>query len=459
MTGGGQRRRSGRLSVRLRLTLIATAIVGLVACLGVLGLYRQIYQMVHDDLRERGTTAATDLAGLARSGALPADLPIEVSGFYLLQVIDDSGRVLASSSALRGRPAMISRAGGAHGKTVTRIVTVPRPAERAYVAAQRVTTPAGPRTLLAGASLSELKQARQTFIALSVVTLPLLLALVWWIIWTSVGRALRPVHQMRWELAEVTGGRLDRRVSVPDTADEVAELAEAVNVTLERLQRFVEGQRAFVADASHELRSPLAGLRAQLEVALANPEDEDWPAVALAALADADRLQRIVADLLMLAKLDAGVRSEREPLDLGELARAEAARRTRRVPVDVRAEPGVVISATRGHLERLLGNLLDNAERHARSQVRVRVAAGDQAVLEVQDDGSGIPEEDRERVFQRFQRLEESRKRDSGGTGLGLAIARDIATAHGGTLSLADSDQGARFVLRLPLKELRVGGR
>ncbi|HEX2312099.1 MAG TPA: HAMP domain-containing sensor histidine kinase, partial [Thermomonospora sp.] len=310
----------------------------------------------------------------------------------------------------------------------------------------------------AGAPASDLERAGRTFALLALVGIPVLLAVVWWIVWSSVSRALAPFATLSQELARITGGHLERRVTVPDTEDEVADLARSVNVTLERLQRFVEAQRKFVADASHELRSPLTALRAQLEVALAHPDDEDWPAVALSALAEADRLQRVVTDVLMLAKLDAGVRTEREPVDLGELARTEATERPRRVPVHVQvrdvAHP-VVVSGSRSQLVRVLTNLLDNAERHARSEIRIEVYREDgEAVLEVADDGSGIPPEDRERVFQRFQRLRESRQRDAHGTGLGLPIARDVAVAHGGTLTAGESEQGgALLVLRLPLRE------
>ncbi|CNF26256.1 signal transduction histidine kinase [Mycobacterium tuberculosis] len=223
-------------------------------------------------------------------------------------------------------------------------------------------------------------------------------------------------------------------------------------MTLNRLADVMARQRAFVADVSHELRSPLTGLCAQLELALEHPEDEDWPAVARAALGDADRLQGIVSDLLILAKLGAGVQVERERVDVGELARAEVRRRPGRVPVELEAATGVVVRATPHHLVRVLTNLLDNAERHTDSRIWVTVAvAGTDAVLEVRDDGSGIAPEDRERIFWRFQRLPEGRRRDATGTGLGLTISRDIARAHGGTLVAADSDRGARFVLRIPL--------
>ncbi|MEW2354481.1 HAMP domain-containing sensor histidine kinase [Spirillospora sp. NPDC029432] len=280
------------------------------------------------------------------------------------------------------------------------------------------------------------------------------LAAVAWSVWHAVKRALRPVRTMTGELDTISDDRTFHQVTVPAGHDEVAELAGAVNRTLRRLERLNERQRAWVADASHELRSPLTGLRAKLELALEHPEDEDWPGAARSALVDADRLHRIISDLLVMAKLEAGVLGEQETIDLGELVRAETARRGGRVPIELETDEGVLVHGARSHLIRLLTNLLDNADRHARTWVRVAVGTdGRHALLMVADDGPGIPPEERERVFQRFQRLAEGRRCDAGGTGLGLPISRDIAIAHGGNLVVGDADGtgGARLVLRLPL--------
>ncbi|REE95680.1 sensor histidine kinase [Thermomonospora umbrina] len=460
MAADGRRRHASRRSVQWRLTFLATGIVGLAVCLGVLGLYQALYWMAMNDLRERGTAAARAVAANpegAGRGARAGELPVREQTFHLLQSLDGRGRVLARSPALRGRPAISDVRPPSGGRPVTRRIDVAGVPAQVYLVAVRAETPKGPRIGLAGAPMDDVQRAQRTYAVSASVGILILLPLVWWIVWSSVGRALKPFGVMGRELAQITGGHMERRVTVPDTDDEVADLARSVNVTLQRLQRFVEGQRKFVADASHELRSPLTALRAQLEVALAHPDDEDWPAVALAALSEADRLQRVVTDVLMLAKLDAGVRTEREPVDLGELARTEA-ERPRRVPVHVQvrdvAHP-VVVSGSRSQLVRVLTNLLDNAERHARSEIRISVRREDgQAVLEVADDGSGIPPEERERVFQRFQRLTESRRRDAHGTGLGLPIARDVCVAHGGGLVAEESEQGgALMVVRLPLRE------
>ncbi|WP_158587944.1 sensor histidine kinase [Actinomadura logoneensis] len=442
----------GPWSLRTRVTVAATVVVGVLLVAGAIGFYAAVRHTAYGSLHDRGEHAVATLAGTVRAGDPrgPGALHPGDTGFSLLQVLDDRHDVLASSSAVAGRPPIIDLRPVAEHPTVTGTATVS--GEQAYIVASRIYTPAGWRILYAGEPLPGFLHTGKYFTVLLALAVPVALAIVALSVWLAVRRALGPVQRMSTELAEVTGsgpGRL-RRVTVPETHDEIAQLAASVNVTLHRLEQNVSRQRQFVGDVSHELRSPLTGLRAQLEVALEHPEDEDWPAVARSALNDADRLQRIVTDLLLLAKLDAGVPLEREPVDLGDLARQEGARQ-RRVPVEVATEPHVIVLGARGPLLRLITNLLDNAARHARTRVRVTVEArGADAVLTVADDGEGIPRADRERVFQRFQRLAEGRKRDHGGSGLGLPISRDIAQAHGGTLVVADSDIGAHLVLTIP---------
>ncbi|MER7545277.1 ATP-binding protein [Spirillospora sp. NPDC127506] len=438
-------------SVRTRVTAAATLLVGLLLVVGVLLFYQVVRETVLNGLHDRGGLVMTDLVTIVQETDPRGILHVQDPDFTLLQVVDGQGGVLASSEALSGRGPLAVPEPKVPGRPEYRTVRVPGKAD-VYLVSERVNTREGVRILYAGAAINEFTRYKGAFISLLVAMALIATAGVGWIVSLSVRRALRPVRVMSAQLAEITGGESDRRVTVPGPNDEVSDLAESVNVTLDRLAEVLGRQRAFVADVTHELRSPLTGLRAQLEVALEHPEDEDWPAVARAALGDADRLQGIVSDLLILARLGAGVHVDRERVDLGELARAEASRRARRVPVEVDAAAGVTVRATPHHLARVLTNLLDNAERHAASRVWVTVAEdGPDAVLEVRDDGSGIAPEDRERIFWRFQRLPEGRARDAAGTGLGLTISRDIARAHGGTLVAAETDEGARFVLRLPL--------
>lgn len=281
-----------------------------------------------------------------------------------------------------------------------------------------------------------------------------LIALVAVAVGLATGRVLRPVEAIRREMAEITERDLTRRVPVPTTDNEIARLATTMNTTLDRLHAAVAENRRFVADASHELRGPIAALRTELEIAAAHPELTPWPVVLDSAISDVHRLQELATDLLLLARLDTSTPSPTASVDLVMIVREEIARR-QPPALTVVAElhdDVVLVPGSPSMLTRMLANLLDNAERHAASGITVRlVTTGSAAVLEVVDDGPGVPMADRERVFDRFTRLDDARTRDSGGTGLGLAIARRVATTHRGTLTITGHDAGARFTATIPL--------
>ncbi|MFG1707814.1 ATP-binding protein [Nonomuraea sp. M3C6] len=274
---------------------------------------------------------------------------------------------------------------------------------------------------------------------------------------------LRPVAAIRAELDKINETCPHRRVPLPSSQDEIHDLADSVNQTLSRLQAAMQQQRNFTSDASHELRSPIAAIRAEVEDALQAPEETSVPQVGNAILGSLDRLEAIVGDLLTIARLDQVWTVERAPIDLAALVTTECDRRldgNKRFEYSL--EPGVVVNGDRSRLSRLLANLIDNAERHATTTITFYVRHSPSgkrdlhrfpkgiAMLEVIDDGPGIDPDKRELVFQRFARLDTARDRDAGGTGLGLPIARQIAEAHDGTLKIEDSPHGARFVLRLP---------
>jgi signal transduction histidine kinase len=444
-----------RWSVRTRVSLAATAsgAILMVACLIAFDLITRAAEV--NTLHRHGLTALDSVVTSVKSGELPSPLPVTVPGYYLLQVVDASDKVLAASIALRGAPPItqgsptfqknrpISRPTGS-------ILNLPGNGGRFYSVKVRMPSKWGQVDVYAVAPIAETDDDTLRNLLLG-LTLPLVLllgAIVWW----SVGRALRPVALIGDELSAISGQALSRRVTVPQTSDEIYRLALAVNATLERLEGSFIRQRQFLDDASHEVRNPLAGLLTRLEVAVAAPEDEDWPTVAAGALADAERLARTTGEMLQLARLDAsgGTPPVLEPVELAAVAAEEAAR-PRRLPVHLDLRP-VTVLGDRESLRRLLANLLDNAARHGDSQIMLSVAATDtEAVVEIMDDGAGIAAEDRERVFERFVRLPESRAKDKGGTGLGLAIAQEIAFAHQGSLKVEESppDWGARFVLRL----------
>jgi signal transduction histidine kinase len=296
-------------------------------------------------------------------------------------------------------------------------------------------------------------------VAVPAVTLALA-ALVWWL----VGRTLRPVEGMRREAAGIGGNDLARRVPVPDGDDEVARLARTLNAMLDRIEDAARRQQRFVADASHELRSPLARIRTELEVDLAHPAGADPAATTRSVLSETIGMQALVDDLLVLARQDAGAAPTRPavPVDLDELV-AEQVRRLRAegpVRVDAARVSAAQVTGDAGGLRRALGNVVDNAAHHARSLVTITLAEqGAAAVLSVADDGPGIPAERRDEVFERFARLDGARSASTGGTGLGLAIARAIVVDHGGTIAVdPDHRPGARLVITLPLAHGAEGG-
>ncbi|MFD5080744.1 ATP-binding protein [Streptomyces sp. NPDC058371] len=326
-------------------------------------------------------------------------------------------------------------------------------ADYRFAAVEVSVTGKGTLTVYAGAPLAAEQSAVRTALTVMLIGLPLLLAVVAGVTWLVTRRALRPVEGIRREMAAITASQdLARRVPVPETHDEVARLARTTNETLAALEASVERQRRFVADASHELRSPIASLRTQLEVGAAHPELLDVGG----AVEDTVRLQRLAADLLLLARLDAGEGPGEARFDLGTLVREETAQRA---GVTVAAE-SVEVAGSRGQLARVLANLLDNARRHARQRVAVTLRTENGwAVLGVADDGAGVPPAERERIFERFVRLDDARSRDDGGAGLGLAIARDVALRHGGTLTVREAPEGgALFELRLPVPWRRSEG-
>ena len=324
-----------------------------------------------------------------------------------------------------------------------------------------VATGAGDLSVLSGGggasvvlpSLETVRAGVDRFGTTVAIVVPLLVADLAVLTWFMVARALRPVEAIRTQVERIRGGELDRRVPESGSGDEIDRLAVTINRMLDRLEGAIERQQQFVSDASHELRSPLASIRAQLEVAMAHPDRADWRDVASGVLEEGSRMEALVADLLALARADEGALADHdETVDLAALARAEAADRPGPIRFDVAAPVPVTVRGDAGALRRVIRNLLDNAARHAAGRVVVTVSAEPGGVLlAVEDDGAGIPPEDRERVFERFTRLEEARTRDAGGTGLGLAVVGEVVGAHRGTAVVTDGALGgARFEIRLP---------
>ncbi|GGL34031.1 sensor histidine kinase [Planomonospora parontospora] len=427
-----------RLSVRVRTALAATAIVAvaLAAAAAVLVgvLSESLMASASDEAVRRAGVVAERISGEAvpapgsSTGRAPgaADPDVQI----LTETVHPPAGAEFSVHAVPALPAERWA-----------------PADTFVTATAPVGTAGGTVVVRARASLEPAQAALQTLKGVLLPGIPALLLLVAVLTWLAVGRALAPVSAIRAELADITASDLHRRVPVPRSRDEIARLAEATNRTLDRLELAVGRHRRFVADAAHELRSPLAVLRARLE--LAPPQR-----LTAEALADVERIQALTSDLLLLARLDAGEPARHDEVDLGQVAAEEGTRARPRPEVRVALEiaADVLVRGSAEQLRRLVANLVDNAVRHAESAVTVRLAAeGDEAVLEVRDDGPGIPAEHHEAVFDRFTRLDEARDRDAGGAGLGLAIARDVAVRHGGGLAVASGPPGACLRARLPL--------
>ncbi|RYV51664.1 sensor histidine kinase [Pengzhenrongella frigida] len=457
---GWPRRGWARWSLRVRLTLLTagllcvTLIVGAVVLTAVLSRSRVV--ALDDLVRERAAT----IAGLASDDRLPQTLPVAEPG-EIAQLLDARGHVLASSpNASRTLPvlpatevaALQRRAGDEVAASGTSASAYDRQARVAVLATSYQGAPA---TVVATVPLGEVQGLLRALRVSLGVVVPLLTALLAGAIWIVLGRALHPVEQLRRAAAQVALSGGPGSLPVPRSDDELGALARTLNEMLDRIEVGAARQRAFVADAAHELRSPLASLRASIEVARTHPAAYTSAELAEDLEGEVLRMQALVDDLLLLARVGS-TPLVRADVDLARLAQvaAETSRPASAVGIPVRIE-----TTGAGHARgdaaavgRVVRNLLDNAVRHAGTRVRVTVADG---VVTVEDDGNGVAEADRERVFERFVRLEESRQREAGGSGLGLAIAREIARENGGDVVLASSPLGGlRATLRLPVVDV-----
>ncbi|MEV7759767.1 sensor histidine kinase [Curtobacterium flaccumfaciens] len=454
-SGAARSRPRRARSVRARTTLGAGVVVLAALVIGAVAFVVVLRLVLLDGVR---TSAEAGLEQV--SSRVEADGAAAVTGYedVLIQVIGDGGVVLAHGEDADGDALPTAdESRWTHD------------GERWLLLADDVDLPGGGEaTLVYGATLDQADTAVRTAVVLLAVGVPVLVLLLVAVTWAVTGRSLRPVERMRTEVETIRAARPDARVEVPDTGDEVARLASTMNAMLDRLERSAESQRRFVSDASHELRSPIASIRQHAEVAVAHPERTEVADLADVVRSEAVRLQDLVTGLLELSRLDEGGVRTRRPVDLDDLALDAVARARARSTAGGAPErdgdaPAVRVDGSAISAARVLGdervlagvvrNLVDNAVRHASTRVAVSLTEHDgSAVLTVDDDGTGVPEDERERVFERFVRLDEARSRDAGGAGLGLAIVRDAVRAHGGeTTVVASPLGGARFVVRIAL--------
>jgi len=466
--------RWARLGLRRRLLVVSVVGVAVALLVGGLLLYAVMTAALNRAVEGEARSTAREVAALVDAGRLPESLP--VTGAQVVQVLDDQYRVVAGSPMADRLTPLVSadelrelKGGGS--------ITVPGRRSGLSGDLQVAAVQAGPAadrvTVVAALPTADLETSQRLLRRLLLVFFPLFLAALAAIVWRVSGSALRPVEELREGAERIgSGGHGDartggaERLPVPPTRDEVAALATTLNGMLDRLAGAQGRQRAFVADAAHELRSPLATMRTQLEVADRLGDGGELPKELLP---EVERLSALVEDLLVLARTaDHTARRPMEDVDvrglLDDVARRYAAAR---VPVALAAPavpgfpaaPGtasggtgpLVVRASRDELFRAVANLVDNAVRHADTGVRLGASLrGGAVVVVVTDDGHGIPEAERERVFDRFARLDEARDRDSGGTGLGLPIARELVRRAGGAVRLEDAAPGVRAVVSLP---------
>jgi signal transduction histidine kinase len=494
-------------SVRVRITLAATLVTAVAVALAGWLLVRSVQDSRLGDVRDAAEEQADQIRTMIEDGIDPREAVLRVAPAGPVVVRNEDGETVASNPEVYCPPeaekcavrattfAPAPTEGGANGPTgaaarsIDEGISEPVPpecivdptlclglAEDSSVAPGPVggtggaggdfvlfateleaihrtaETDQGDLIVTVGAPVSEIARSVDAVRTSLWVLFPGLVAIVAFVAWWLAGRALRPVEAIRVEAEAIGGSTIHRRVPEPATGDEIGRLARTMNAMLERLDHSARRQRQFVSDASHELRSPLAAIRTDLEVALREGHEANWSGVATAVLDEELRLETLLADLLVLAADDEGAGAaplRTKPVDLQELVSEEIDRHE--MASAPKADP-VVVAGVAGQLQRALGNLVTNAERHARSAVEVAITrVGDRVRVTVDDDGPGIPPGDRERVFERFARLDDGRTRDQGGAGLGLAVVRSIVVRHGGRVWADESPLGgARFTIDLP---------
>lgn len=431
-------------SVRVRVTLLAAGVFAVTLVVASTVLLRSLEDRLVGDVRSEDLLAIRAVAIDLADEGLPSDVTMTDSGVVVYR--DSNGRSFtvqnptgvsleAGFAATPISPSQVAQAmlgQGVAGRSVL------------YTAA-----PFGDAVIATASPLDEVRDTLRTTTRLLWWIGPALVALVAGLSWVLASRALRPVRLLTARVSEIESHSLHERVPEPPSSDEIAELARTMNQMLGRLESSSETNRRLVSDASHELRTPVAVMRTELEVAQRDSAN-DWNATGEVLLGELDRLQWLVDDLLLLARGDERAFA-RVDVDVAEVI-SEVAERRRRVPVDV--APGTtpaVVSGDRQALVRAFDHLADNAARSADGRVGISIEVNGELSVHVDDDGPGIPESDRAVVVQRFVRLDEGRARDVGGAGLGLAVASDVAAAHGGALVIGDSPfGGARVTITLP---------
>ena len=441
-----------RLSLRWKVTIGATAVLSFALLLTALGVAGLLRRSIEFDTRALLTERVTAVAAQISAGDLPETLESTGREIGQVQVFDADGQVVSLTPGLADSTRFDVVPGPELGREVMTIVdgaSIDNDTDERYqLIARTIDSPAGPMTVFAVTSLNSAKRAQNHLEFRLLLALPLLAAFTGLVIYRVVGRAMRPVEEMRRDVERISEGDLSSRVTPTASDDELARLGDTLNHMLERLENAAAQRELFAAAASHELRSPLSALRTELEVAQAYPDRADWPQTAEHSLIEIDRLEHLARDLRVLTR-NRNVGAADRRCDLAALTRRELDRRsTGRVEHHAELEDAVV-AADDDEVLQVLRNLLDNAERHAASTIDVRVDhEGSMVSLSVANDGPPIRLADREQIFEPFTRLDEARSLDTGGSGLGLAIVRSIMIEAGGSIEVNERLHGAEFIAR-----------
>jgi len=444
-----------RMTLRTRVTALAS--LGITAAIvgGLLLLYQLQASSVRATIDDQLRTYATEVAQSAPDGQWSGPLPAStLDANAEAQVITADGQVLAATRTLTGLPAIYQLPAGATSPVRQAAAEGVVPTD-IRVIAQRFTVAGQQVTIVTGTGTALLETVDTEFLRLLLLGLPLILLLSAFAVWTVVGRSLGPVDRIRHAVEAITADDLSRRVPEPQTTDEIGQLARTMNAMLRRLDDSARTQRRFVADASHELRSPLATIRTTLEVGLAHPETAPWPTIAHRAAQQSQRLEALIQQLLLLARTDDHPPSApHDRVDVATLLdRLHHDLSPTQPQLTVHIGDNGVVTGDPDGLARMLRNIVDNAIRHARHSVQIHTTTTRATItITIDDDGPGVPPADRDRIFDRFVRLDNSRERGTGGSGLGLAITHQIADAHHATITVSNSPHGgARFTVQLPL--------
>jgi signal transduction histidine kinase len=446
-------------SVRVRITLAALVVFGAALIVGGLLLVRAQRASLTRNVESTVEVRARDItAGISR-GDIPRLLAVPRGEDNLVQVVDSRGQVVASSRNLAGDGRISNQAPDGLGHTVESLA-IDEGNGPWRLEVRQVVNHGHHYTVYVAGSLEGVDDSVESLERLLLLSFPALMVLLGVTTWVVTGRALRPVESIRREVERIGAEDLHRRVPEASTHDEISRLAQTMNAMLTRLEDSQDRQRRFVADASHELRSPLTGMRAELELELERTNGGGDQATTRELLADTVRLQRLVEDLLTIAVTDASTldATHREPVDLDEIVLNEARRVRAHTALEVNTSQvsGAQLDVNADQFVRVVRNLLDNAASHANSAVHVVLQENAATIrLVISDDGPGVPVADRDRIFERFARVDDARSRDAGGTGLGLAIVREVIAAHGGTVTV-DEPPGATFTVILPLNSFRT---